>query len=92
MSNRIKSQHYFAFFFFFIAIFNYSVCAQQTPDPTVYYNRAFEHQSAGGFREAIDEYQRVIQIKADFSPAHINLGVCYGLIGEQAHLIRRRRI
>ena len=39
------------------------------------------YQSWGRYQEAVDLYQRSIQINPDYAPAHMNLGVVYKEIG-----------
>jgi len=50
------------------------------PDDAVAYNHlGILQRHKGRFQEALNQYQRAIEIDADYAPAHLNLGILFDL-------------
>jgi len=49
-------------------------------DPVIYYNKGLQLMQAGRIQEAIDSFQRAIQLKPDLADAHSDLGAAYNKV------------
>ena len=57
-----------------------SGCSETKVDQ--HFRQGYEYYSQGKYEQAIDEYQKVIEIDPNNSPTHYNLGLVYHMQGK----------
>lgn len=77
MKRQIVSKSFLVFFL----IFGFLSCASKEKQAEEHFRKGFEHQNQGNLDEALEEYQKALQLNPNYTQVYTNLGTVY--LGKQ---------
>jgi tetratricopeptide (TPR) repeat protein len=64
-------------FLLLIVVIGLSSCASKEKQAEKHFRKGFDYQNQGNLEQAIQEYQKALELNPDYAQAHTNLGTVY---------------